>query len=91
MTEQELQKWGELEAQNLMSIGVDPLDAQRTTKWILDNLPEGEDPATWRPTAAQLEIPVDTPEVEADTLADWFAKDHVPVRFKRLISARRTE
>lgn len=80
-------KWANGQISALVEIGIDVADAQRSTNWVLSNLPNGEDPATWVPTAAQLNTPLDAVDV-LDASADWYARDSVPPKFKRILDAQ---
>lgn len=80
-------KWAESQIRVLMAAGLDLVEAQRSVKWVLDNLPDGADPATWIPTAAQLETDMDTAAI-MDARVDWYAKEETPPQWKRLLDAR---
>lgn len=80
-------KWADEQISALVDIGIDIAEAQRSVNWVLDNLPEGEDPATWIPTAAQLDTPLDAAAIQ-DARVDWYAKDSVPPKWKRLLDAK---
>lgn len=86
------EKWQEDTIRTLVDLGVDPADAQRSTKWVLDHLPVGADPATYIFTADELyEDPAGDAAI-ADSRADWYAKDSVLPKFKRILDAtERTE
>lgn len=81
------EKWQEETIKRLIELGVDGEDAQRSTKWVLDHLPEGEDPATYIFSAQELYEPAEAPEQIADSRADWYAKDGVLPKFKRILDA----
>ena len=80
------QDWAESQIAALVEIGVDLIEAQRSVKWVLDNLPEGENPATWIPTANQLRAEITDADIQ-DARADWYTQDSVPPRFNRLLDA----
>ena len=80
-------QWAEFQIRALMDAGLDLMDAQRSIKWVLDNLPEGADPATWVPTAAQLETTIAAAAI-MDARVDWYAKEETPPQWKRLLDAR---
>lgn len=73
---------------SLLRLGVSPMDAERTVAWVSAHLPEGEDAATWVPTAADLS---DDGVLSAEALLDarmaWYADRGVERRFKRLLDA----
>lgn len=77
-------KWAEQETQRLIAIGVNPLDAQRSTAWTLRTMPAGADPATWIPSAFDLEQGVDGAATQ-DANAVWY--ERAPRKFKRLLNA----
>ena len=77
-------KWAERETQALITVGVNPLDAQRSVSWTLANMPPGADPATWIPAISDLDTPVDKAAAQ-DALAAWFFR--TPAKYKRLLSA----
>ena len=80
------QDWAESQIAALVEIGVDLIEAQRSVKWVLDNLPEGENPATWMPTAEQMQSAITDADIQ-DARADWYAQDNVPSKFNRLLDA----
>lgn len=79
-------KWEDEQIAVLTDIGIDLAEAQRSVNWVLDNLPEGEDPATWVPPAHVLDTPLNNAAIQ-DARVDWYAKDSVSPRFKRLLDA----
>lgn len=80
------QDWAESQIAALVEIGVDLIEAQRSVKWVLDNLPSGENPATWIPTAEQMQSSITDADIQ-DARADWYAQDNVPPKFNRLLDA----
>jgi hypothetical protein len=86
MTKNPHQNWAESQIAALVEIGIDLQEAQRSIKSVLDNLPYGEDPATWIPSAEQLNDEISEVEI-MDARADWYASDSVPPRYKRLLDA----
>jgi len=84
------QKWADEQMAVLLDIGVDLPEAQRSTAWVLDNLPDGEDPAEWIPPAHTLDTPLDDAAIQ-DARNEWYAKDAVMPRFKRLLDAKGVE
>lgn len=80
------QDWAEQQIAALVEIGVDLIEAQRSVKWILENLPDGENPATWIPTAEQMWSEITQSDID-DARADWYASDAVPSKYKRLLDA----
>lgn len=80
--------WAETQIRLLLQLGVDVEDAQASVGWVLAHLPEGADPATWLPPAELFagDAAV-TPAHVQDARTDWYARDSVPARFKRLLDA----
>lgn len=85
------EKWQEETIKKLIELGIDGEEAQRSTKWVLDHLPEGEDPATYIFSAEELYEAPQTPEQITDSRADWYASDSVTPRFKRILDAKTEE
>lgn len=81
------QSWVESQLRVLVDIGVDLAEAERSVKWVLDNMPEGADPATWIPTPEQLWVDPASPEAIADARQAWYASPAVQTRFRRLLDA----
>jgi hypothetical protein len=86
MAKNQHQDWAEREINALIDAGIDLQEAQRSVKWVLDNLPSGEDPATWIPSADILSAEITQADI-ADARSDWYAQDFIPPRFKRLLDA----
>lgn len=80
-------KWADEQVQILVGLGVDIEEAQRSVNWVLDNLPEGEDPATWIPTGQQLDSPIGEKDIQ-DARTDWYANDAISPQFKRILDAK---
>jgi hypothetical protein len=80
------QDWAEAQIAALVEIGVDLIEAQRSVKWVLDNLPSGENPATWIPTAEQMQSAITDADI-LDARVDWYTQDSVPPKFNRLLDA----
>jgi len=78
--------WAEQQIKELLTLGVDLADAQASIAFVLDNLPAGDDPATWIPDAALLDEPLDDAAIDDARIA-YYAGDHIPARFKRLLDA----
>lgn len=68
----------------LLRLGVNPIDVERSIAWLEAHLPEGADPATWLPTAGDLWT---EPQAQViDSRAAWYAD--VPMKWRRLLDAR---
>lgn len=81
------EKWQEETIRTLIELGIDAAEAQRSVKWVIDHLPEGADPNTYIFSADELyEDPASTAAI-ADSRADWYAKDGVLPKFKRILDA----
>lgn len=78
--------WAEGQIRELLALGIDLADAQATVRWVLDNAPEGSDLNTWAPDPALLDEPLDEAAIQDARIA-YYAGDHVPARFKRLLDA----
>lgn len=78
--------WSEQQIRELLALGVDLADAQASIAFVLDNLPPGADVATWVPDPALLDEPLDEAAIDDARIA-YYAGDHVPARFKRLLDA----
>lgn len=72
----------------LLKLGISPQDIERTIAWVDKRLPEGEDAATWIPTAADLSDDLISEAAVADARASWYADKSVPRRFKRILDSR---
>lgn len=84
----EHQAWAESQIAALIELGINPLDAQKSVDWVLEHLPPDADPATHIFDAAELYEEPDTPENVHDSRADWYAADHIPPKYKRLLDAQ---
>lgn len=82
------QAWADSQMAALIELGINPLDAQRTVDWVLANLPPGEDPATYIFPADVLYQDPASDAAIADARADWYAADHIPAKYKRLLDAK---
>lgn len=84
----EHQAWAESQIAALIELGVNAVDAQKTTDWVLVHIPLGENPATYIFPAEMLwEEPSSQAAID-DAAAAWMASDSVPNRFKRLLHAK---
>lgn len=81
------QAWAEQQLSVLVDIGVDLAEAERSVKRILDLLPPGLDPATWRLPAYLLWSEPTSSATVQDARSDWYQSDAVLPRFKRLLDA----
>lgn len=70
----------------LIRLGVDIHDIERTLTWIDATMPQGQQPATWIPSANDLVE--DVAATVADTRLNWYAKRSVGARFKRILDAK---
>lgn len=80
-------KWADQQVNELVGLGVDLADAQRSVQWTLATMPDDADPQTWIPSAEQLERDPSTAESIQDARTAWYASDAVGGRFKRLLDA----
>jgi hypothetical protein len=87
MTPEQLAKWAESQIQELIKIGFDAIEAERSVNWVIMHLPPGADPTTYIFPAEVLNEPLDQKAVD-DARADWYASEAVPNKYKRLLDAR---
>lgn len=80
--------WVEEQIQALTALGVSLPDAQRSVSWLLANLPAGENPDVWIPSAEMLITDLDSGAVEDARIA-WYVD--APDEFKRLLDAAEME
>jgi hypothetical protein len=80
-------RWADRQIAELLGMGIDLADAQRSVKWVLDTMPEDADPETWIPTAQQLERDPAAPESIQDARTAWYASETVRAKYKRLLDA----
>ena len=86
MNPDELRRWAEAQTQELIRIGIDAIEAERSVKWVLEHLPPGADPEPSLLPAETLNEPLDEKAI-ADARIDWFASAAIPNKFKRLLDA----
>lgn len=86
MTDTEATAWAETQIRELLALGVDLADAHATVAFVLDNAPEGSDLNKWVPDPALLDEPIDDAAIQDARIA-YYAGEHVPARFKRLLDA----
>lgn len=70
----------------LIRLGVDIHDIERALTWIDATMPQGQQPATWVPSANDLVE--DVAVTVQDTRLNWYAKRSVPAKYKRLLDAK---
>ena len=87
MTPEQLAKWAEAQIQELIRIGFDAIEAERSVNWVLEHLPPNADPRTYVFAAETLMEPLDEKAL-ADARIHWYADEAVPGKFKRLLDAR---
>lgn len=81
-------KWANQQIAELLEAGVNPLDAQRSASWVLDNVPVGDNPVTWVPIAVSVAVVLDRAAL-ADVRAVWYERK--PVKIARMLDARKVE
>lgn len=81
------EKWQTQQIQAAVAIGVNPLDAAKAAKWVIDHLPPGADPNTYVIPAAQLEQDLTAPEITQDAVSAWVAREDVPSQWKLIVVA----
>lgn len=77
--------WASRQIAVLLELGASQAEAERSVKWVLDNLPEGADPATWIPPAELLWVDPGSEEAIQDARAAWYSSPAVQSRFRRLL------
>jgi hypothetical protein len=87
MNPEQLAKWAEGQIQELIKIGYDAIEAERSVNWVLQHLPPGADPRTYVFPAEVLNEPLDEAAI-SDARTDWYASEAVPNKYKRLLDAR---
>jgi hypothetical protein len=87
MNPDQLAKWAEGQIQELIKIGYDAIEAERSVNWVIAHLPPGADPTTYIFPAETLYEPLDEKAV-ADARTDWFSSDAVPNKYKRILEAK---
>lgn len=83
-----LQTWAEQQKIVLVSLGVNPVDAEIVVRWLVDNLPPLQNPDTWIVPArlfAQLRVGDDT--LLREIVSAWMADETVEERHRRLLTA----
>lgn len=82
------QHWYDKQRDTLLELGYDLADVLKRLDWILDNLPSGEDPATYIfPAHALWQEPSDSEQVQ-DSRVAWLADDQIPNKFKLILDAK---
>jgi hypothetical protein len=85
----DLEKWAERETRVLIDAGFNPMDAERGINWAVDNVPLESEPETWIPPEYVLENQAEITEGDIQRArADWYARDSVPTRYKRILDAK---
>ncbi|GIV81714.1 MAG: hypothetical protein KatS3mg051_1068 [Anaerolineae bacterium] len=84
----DLQEWARRQVQALIDVGVHPVDAERAVRWVVDNLPDGEDPDQWIPGLALLvALTAESTDAIADARGTWYADEAVPNRYNYILDA----
>lgn len=78
-------KWAERQVSALLSVGVNPIDAQQCVDWVQRRVPVGVDPKTWVPAADDVSMPIDD-AILHDARVSWYVEKESKV--KRLLDAR---
>ena len=73
----------------LLKLGVAEIDVERSANWVAAHLPDGADPATWIPSAADLqEDGVISEAAVIDSRQAWYASKSVDRKYRKLLDAR---
>lgn len=75
----------------LLKLGVNPIDVERTIKWVDAHLPEGANPATWIPSAQDLNDGYVSEAAVLDARTAFYMDEDIPERFRRILDARAVE
>lgn len=81
-------KWAERQIRVLVECGVSLANAQAAIAFALKRLPANADPDTYVLDAALLEQNVSDPALVQDARADFYASEHISLKYKRILDAR---
>jgi hypothetical protein len=83
--------WAKSQLRALLDLGVSPIDAQRSVKWVLANLPRDADPATYIFPAGVLWQEPSSREAVQDARVYVYSADGFSSKYKTILDARGTE
>lgn len=83
-----LHTWAEQQKALLIRAGVNPLDAELAVDWVIEHLPQLQNPDTWVVSQTLFDdLRTDRESVLRDAVAAWAADPSVEVRHQRLLTA----
>lgn len=82
------EKWAERQIRVMLECGVSLANAQAAIAFALKQIPATADPQTFILDAARLEQNISDEALIADARNAWYAADHIPLTYKRILDAR---
>lgn len=82
--------WAKSQLRALLELGVSPIDAQRSVKWVLANLPRDADPATYVFPPHVLYQEPSSREAVQDTRVYVYSNDGFASKYKTILDAQGT-
>jgi hypothetical protein len=79
--------WAKSQLRALLDLGVSPIDAQRSVKWVLANLPRDADPATYVFPSHVLYQEPSSREAVQDTRVYVYGADGLASKYKTILDA----
>lgn len=83
--------WAKSQLAALLALGVSPIDAQRSVKWVLTNLPRDADPATYVFPASVLWQEPSSAAMVQDARVYVYSDDGFGRKYATLLDARGTQ
>jgi hypothetical protein len=84
----EHEAWAKSQLSALLELGVSPIDAQRSVKWVLANLPQGADPAAYVFPAQVLWQEPSSAVAVQDARVYVYSADGYASKYKAILDAR---
>jgi hypothetical protein len=84
----EHEAWAKSQLRALLELGVSPIDASRSVKWVLANLPQGADPATYVFPAQVLWQEPSSAVAVQDARVYVYSADGYASKYKAILDAR---
>lgn len=82
--------WAKSQLRTLLELGVSPIDAQRSVKWVLANLPRDADPATYVFPSHVLYQEPSSREAVQDARVYVYSNDGFTSKYKSILDAQGT-
>lgn len=79
--------WAKSQLRALLELGVSPIDAQRSVKWVLANLPRDADPAIYIFPAHVLFQEPSSREAVQDARVYVYGADGLSAKYKSILDA----